>query len=216
MRGKQRRSITTSAGLDYRWGRRSPKALLWSALITTKIFQGLRRHSGYHLSPRADSNQVLCHLAQEAGWVVEPDGITYRYATTTNTTSSGINVCPLRARGRKRTTIMPTSSFVGANAGIGAVAYGDGGECLTVASPRHITTKGPTALNHSSISLTFCGGFSSCSTTIATIASSSSCPLHSLLKNKASSMDFRFLKPQYLLLIIFTNGIFAITNPLII
>ncbi|KAL2494409.1 BES1/BZR1-like protein 4 [Forsythia ovata] len=36
--------------------------------ITTKIFHGLRQHGGYRLSPRADINQVLRHLAQEAGW----------------------------------------------------------------------------------------------------------------------------------------------------
>ncbi|KAL0305426.1 UNVERIFIED_CONTAM: BES1/BZR1protein 4 [Sesamum radiatum] len=50
--------------------------------ITTNIFHGLRKHGGYRLSPRADINQVLRHLAQEAGWIVEPDGTTYRSATT--------------------------------------------------------------------------------------------------------------------------------------
>ncbi|CAA3032421.1 protein BZR1 homolog 2-like [Olea europaea var. sylvestris] len=143
--------------------------------IATKIFQGLRRHGGYRLSPRADNNQVLRHLAQEAGWIVEPDGTTYRSATNTTTISSGINVCPLCARGRKRAMPVPTSSFKGANAGIGAVTNDDGSECLTVASPCHI---GPTTLHHSSFSLPFCGGFSSSSTTIAATASSSSCPSH--------------------------------------
>ncbi|KAI5331618.1 PREDICTED: beta-amylase [Prunus dulcis] len=46
--------------------------------ITTKIFHGLRKHGGYGLSPRADINEVLRHLASEAGWLVEPDGTTYR------------------------------------------------------------------------------------------------------------------------------------------
>lgn len=46
--------------------------------ITTKIFHGLRKWGGYHLSPRADINEVLRQLAREAGWVVEPDGTTYR------------------------------------------------------------------------------------------------------------------------------------------
>lgn len=46
--------------------------------ITTKIFHGLRKHGGYRLSPRADINEVLRHLAREAGWVVDPDGTTYR------------------------------------------------------------------------------------------------------------------------------------------
>ncbi|BFG28208.1 hypothetical protein CerSpe_144820 [Prunus speciosa] len=46
--------------------------------ITTKIFHGLRKHGGYRLSPRADINEVLRHLASEAGWLVEPDGTTHR------------------------------------------------------------------------------------------------------------------------------------------
>lgn len=56
--------------------------------ITTKIFHGLREHGGYRLSPRAAINQVLRHLAQEAGWVVEPDGTTYRSTSITTATSS--------------------------------------------------------------------------------------------------------------------------------
>lgn len=47
--------------------------------ITTRIFHGLRKYGGYQLSPRSDINQVLRELAKEAGWVVEPDGTTYRY-----------------------------------------------------------------------------------------------------------------------------------------
>lgn len=46
--------------------------------ITGKIFHGLRKHGGYTLSPRADINEVLRQLAKEAGWIVEPDGTTYR------------------------------------------------------------------------------------------------------------------------------------------
>ena len=46
--------------------------------ITTKIFQGLRKHGGYNLAPRADINEVLRCLAAEAGWIVHPDGTTYR------------------------------------------------------------------------------------------------------------------------------------------
>lgn len=46
--------------------------------ITTRIFQGLRKHGGYNLPPRADINEVLRALAEEAGWVVESDGTTYR------------------------------------------------------------------------------------------------------------------------------------------
>lgn len=51
--------------------------------ITTKIFAGLRKYGGYNLPPRADINDVLKALASEAGWVVEPDGNTYRSQVTT-------------------------------------------------------------------------------------------------------------------------------------
>ncbi|WOK99517.1 hypothetical protein Cni_G08229 [Canna indica] len=46
--------------------------------ITSNIFKGLRKHGGYNLPARADINDVLRALAGEAGWVVEPDGTTYR------------------------------------------------------------------------------------------------------------------------------------------
>ncbi|KAJ8513906.1 hypothetical protein OPV22_004340 [Ensete ventricosum] len=63
--------------------------------ITSKIFEGLRKHGGYDLPARADINDVLRALAREAGWVVEPDGTTYR---------SGQRVSPvwttINARGR--------------------------------------------------------------------------------------------------------------------
>ncbi|KAM1496081.1 hypothetical protein TB1_029773 [Malus domestica] len=45
--------------------------------ITTKIFHGLRKHGGYRLSSRGDINEVLRHLATEAGWLVEPGVTTY-------------------------------------------------------------------------------------------------------------------------------------------
>lgn len=50
--------------------------------ITGKIFHGLRKHGGYRLSPRADINEVLRHLAAEAGWTVLPDGSTFRSNVT--------------------------------------------------------------------------------------------------------------------------------------
>ncbi|KAI5072606.1 hypothetical protein GOP47_0012712 [Adiantum capillus-veneris] len=46
--------------------------------ITTKILTGLRKYGNYNLPPRADINDVLRALATEAGWIVEPDGTTYR------------------------------------------------------------------------------------------------------------------------------------------
>ncbi|KAH6773475.1 beta-amylase 7 [Perilla frutescens var. frutescens] len=92
--------------------------------ITTNIFHGLRKHGGYRLSPRADINEVLRHLAQEAGWTVDPDGTTYRSATST---SAGAISCPLCGGGRRSTTETPSCSFLGG-----------GGECSTTTSPRRV------------------------------------------------------------------------------
>ncbi|XP_042519989.1 beta-amylase 7-like [Macadamia integrifolia] len=118
--------------------------------ITTKIFHGLRKHGGYNLPPRSDINDVLRELAREAGWVVEPDGTTYRApswlnhhhhnnkssssTTTTTTTTSAHNVAVEHVphyhsyclAGKNSKTPTPTSSF------------GGGGECSTTASPRKV------------------------------------------------------------------------------
>lgn len=91
--------------------------------ITTKIFQGLRKHGGYHLSPRADINEVLRELAKEAGWVVDTDGTTYR-------SKSAATCCQVCGAMKTSTTTTPTSSVV---------VGGNGGECSTTASPRHTT-----------------------------------------------------------------------------
>ncbi|MCL7043103.1 hypothetical protein MKW94_022355 [Papaver nudicaule] len=114
--------------------------------ITTKIFNGLRKHGGYNLPPRSDINDVLRQLAREAGWFIEPDGTTYRipnhhrqnlsagsgnphFSTTTTTistpTTSSLNqqyyyYCTSSG------TPTPTSSFGGGS-----------GECSTTASPHH-------------------------------------------------------------------------------
>ncbi|XP_057763883.1 protein BZR1 homolog 4-like [Salvia miltiorrhiza] len=92
--------------------------------ITTTIFHGLRKHGGYRLSPRADINEVLRHLALEAGWTVDPDGTTYRSATSTST---GAIACPLCGGGRRSAPATPSCSFLGG-----------GGECSTTASPRRV------------------------------------------------------------------------------
>ncbi|KAJ9140865.1 hypothetical protein P3X46_031459 [Hevea brasiliensis] len=97
--------------------------------ITTKIFHGLRRHGGYHLSPRSDINEVLRELAKEAGWVVEPDGTTYRYKLLNRCPTCG--AIPFPHNVTTSTTATPTTSstvFVG----------GGAGECSTTASPRRI------------------------------------------------------------------------------
>ncbi|KAL6197120.1 hypothetical protein ACLB2K_032732 [Fragaria x ananassa] len=87
--------------------------------IAAKIFHGLRKHGGYKLSPRADINEVLRHLANEAGWLVEPDGTTYR--------SNVVNCCPACGISKASTaTAIATPSS--------SVVMG-GGECSTTASP---------------------------------------------------------------------------------
>ncbi|OIT06619.1 PREDICTED: BES1/BZR1 homolog protein 4-like [Nicotiana attenuata] len=98
--------------------------------ITTKIFNGLRKHGGYRLSPRSDINQVLRHLASEAGWIVDPDGTTYRSSSSTNN-----NSCPHCGVGGKYNAATPTSSTVGPTSG-------GGGECSTTASPFRATANG--------------------------------------------------------------------------
>ncbi|KAM0853222.1 hypothetical protein ACQ4PT_051246 [Festuca glaucescens] len=46
--------------------------------IAAKIYTGLRAYGGYDLPKHCDNNEVLKALCNEAGWVVEPDGTTYR------------------------------------------------------------------------------------------------------------------------------------------
>lgn len=46
--------------------------------IAAKIFAGLRTYGNYNLPKHCDNNEVLKALANEAGWIVEPDGTTYR------------------------------------------------------------------------------------------------------------------------------------------
>ncbi|XP_052183656.1 protein BZR1 homolog 2-like [Diospyros lotus] len=82
--------------------------------ITTKIFHGLRKHGGYRLSPRADINEVLRHLAREAGWVVDADGTTYRSPAPL----LAPNPCPLcGGAGKRSRTPTPTSSVINVSGG---------------------------------------------------------------------------------------------------
>ncbi|GAV60694.1 DUF822 domain-containing protein [Cephalotus follicularis] len=46
--------------------------------IAAKIFSGLRMYGNYKLPKHCDNNEVLKALCYEAGWIVEPDGTTYR------------------------------------------------------------------------------------------------------------------------------------------
>ncbi|KAF5738353.1 hypothetical protein HS088_TW13G01251 [Tripterygium wilfordii] len=95
--------------------------------ITTKILHGLRKHGGYHLSPRADINEVLRELAKEAGWVVEPDGTTYRLSRA----SSNCPLCGAATSNCGTATPTPTGSAV-----IAGVGGGRAGDCSTTTSPR--------------------------------------------------------------------------------
>lgn len=46
--------------------------------IAAKIYSGLRAQGNYDLPKHCDNNEVLKALCAEAGYVVEPDGTTYR------------------------------------------------------------------------------------------------------------------------------------------
>ncbi|XP_022845825.1 BES1/BZR1 homolog protein 4-like isoform X1 [Olea europaea var. sylvestris] len=46
--------------------------------IGAKIFAGLRMYGNYKLPKHCDNNEVLKALCNEAGWIVEEDGTTYR------------------------------------------------------------------------------------------------------------------------------------------
>lgn len=46
--------------------------------LAAKIYAGLRAQGNYNLPKHCDNNEVLKALCVEAGWVVEPDGTTYR------------------------------------------------------------------------------------------------------------------------------------------
>ncbi|WCJ24285.1 hypothetical protein M5689_006257 [Euphorbia peplus] len=93
--------------------------------ITTKIFHGLRRHGGYNLSPRADINEVLRELANEAGWFVDPDGTTYRNKLVIRCPTCGA------PPNNTSTTATPTSSSTVIAMGGGAGGFGGDGSTTT-------------------------------------------------------------------------------------
>ena len=49
--------------------------------IAAKIFTGLRSQGNFKLPKHCDNNEVLKALCDEAGWVIEDDGTTYRKVT---------------------------------------------------------------------------------------------------------------------------------------
>jgi hypothetical protein len=66
--------------------------------IAAKIFSGLRAHGGYKLPKHCDNNEVLKALCNEAGWVVEPDGTTYRKVYAPSVLPPTISTLPGRSR----------------------------------------------------------------------------------------------------------------------
>ncbi|XP_024391346.1 uncharacterized protein [Physcomitrium patens] len=142
--------------------------------ITTKIFAGLRKYGGYNLPPRADINDVLKALASEAGWVVEPDGNTYRSQhfkrvhvmseqgfsqpssslqhslRQTNPAMNRLNLIP-----------PPTTLNTGFNCTLAGLMADAGelreGNCSTTASPRHHSMGGAAGHHSNSSSMTLIG-----------------------------------------------------------
>ncbi|CAA2977866.1 protein BRASSINAZOLE-RESISTANT 1-like [Olea europaea var. sylvestris] len=58
--------------------------------IAAKIYTGLRAQGDYNLPKHCDNNEVLKALCAEAGWIVEPDGTTYRKGCKPPRRESGI------------------------------------------------------------------------------------------------------------------------------
>lgn len=68
--------------------------------IASQIYAGLRAQGNYNLPKHCDNNEVLKALCAEAGWIVEPDGTTYR---------KGSKPVPMEIGGTS-TNITPSSS----------------------------------------------------------------------------------------------------------
>ncbi|RCV19436.1 hypothetical protein SETIT_3G384300v2 [Setaria italica] len=49
-------------------------------LVSSRIYTALRAEGNYTLPRNCNNNEVLKAVCREAGWVVEPDGTTYRRA----------------------------------------------------------------------------------------------------------------------------------------
>ncbi|BBN19024.1 protein MpBZR1 [Marchantia polymorpha subsp. ruderalis] len=162
--------------------------------ITTKIFAGLRKHGGYNLPPRADINDVLKALAQEAGWTVEADGTTYRTQGALQQPSSShgghhsLRQQSLSSQGRVAmlpgNTSMPASfscSLTGLT-GLTGLLPPDGnelreGNCSTTASPRRVGGGGGGQQSNSSSMTTLMHPNSAClSSPFASPASSEGAP----------------------------------------
>ncbi|GLJ38893.1 hypothetical protein SUGI_0792920 [Cryptomeria japonica] len=58
--------------------------------IAARIFAGLRLYGNYRLPKNSDNNEVLKALCNEAGWIVEQDGTTYRPGVRTSEPVMGL------------------------------------------------------------------------------------------------------------------------------
>lgn len=125
--------------------------------ITTKIFAGLRKYGGYNLPPRADINDVLKALASEAGWVVEPDGNTYRsqsfvqgFSQPSSSLQHSLRHQSVNPVHHNRMQLIPPPSTLntGFNCTLANLMADTGdlreGNCSTTASPRHHSMGGAT------------------------------------------------------------------------
>lgn len=126
--------------------------------ITTKILTGLRKYGNYNLPPRADINDVLRALATEAGWIVEPDGTTYRNPLLQQSSGGpSLSLLPhfgpsnrssLTPGSLTPTSLTPTPSATSLNSlgGFNCMlpllntdpVDPTGGDCSTTASPRQL------------------------------------------------------------------------------
>ncbi|RAL47321.1 hypothetical protein DM860_013286 [Cuscuta australis] len=72
--------------------------------IAAKIYAGLRAQGNYNLPKHCDNNEVLKALCAEAGWIVEPDGTTYRKGRKPSSSPIPMEI------GGTSTNITPSSS----------------------------------------------------------------------------------------------------------
>ncbi|XP_024373851.1 uncharacterized protein [Physcomitrium patens] len=143
--------------------------------ITTKIFAGLRKYGGYNLPPRADINDVLKALASEAGWVVEPDGNTYRsqhlkrvhvlseqgFSQPSSSLHHSLRQSNPAMNRLQQLIQPPTTINAGFNCTLAGL-MGDAGElregnCSTTASPSHHSMGGAAGHHSNSSSMTLMG-----------------------------------------------------------
>ncbi|XP_019156230.1 PREDICTED: protein BRASSINAZOLE-RESISTANT 1-like isoform X2 [Ipomoea nil] len=78
--------------------------------MAAKIYTGLRAQGNYNLPKHCDNNEVLKALCAEAGWIVEPDGTTYRNGgrpTPMEIGGTSTNITP----GSSRNPSPPSSYF---------------------------------------------------------------------------------------------------------